>query len=301
MTEILIKKKNVIMDSQILTTLQACERLTDFRFNHNLQPLSGKGNSLEAGWLMHKYLEAYYRSIKEGIRGQGAIDRAIEVGERAIREGMDGNGLENTPVENEKYPNGHLSRVGSAHVIDTFLQYCQHYKNESWTPLDIEKVYNKIIYEDSSLRVMWKGKLDLVTDNNQGIYPSDHKTFKMKRDTLDLNNQFMGQCVLTESRAVIINKIGWQTTLKPVEKFSRLVLSYSTARLLEWMEIATHYANYILTLSEQDYWPPRFTHCDKFAGCIFRSVCGTDPSMRQEELMLHFRVGEPWDVSDGED
>ena len=301
MTEILIKKKNVIMDSQILSTLQACERLTDFRFNHNLQPITGKGNSLEAGWLMHKYLEAYYRSIKEGIRGQGAIDKAMAKGEIAIREGMDGNGLENTPVENEKHPNGQLSRVGSAYVIDTFLQYCQFYKNESWTPLEVEKVLNKVIYEDDTLRLMWKGKLDLITDTNQGIYPSDHKTMKQNRETLTLNNQFMGQCVLTEARAVIINKVGWQSSLKAEEKFKRVILSYSTARLIEWMDIAVYYANYLVSLNEQDYWPPRFTHCDKFAGCIFRGVCESDPNMRNEEINLHFKVCEPWDVSDGED
>lgn len=301
MTDTLIKKKNVIMDSQVLSTLMACERLTDFRFNKNLQPISGKGNSLETGWLMHQYLEGYYKSIAKGVRGQEAIDFAMKFGEAALLKGMDGIGLQNTPVENVKHPNGHLDLIGSSYVIDTFLQYVEYYKNDPWTPLQLEKVLGEVIYEDDELRVMWKAKLDMITDTNQGIYPVDHKTMKQKRDTLKLNNQFMGQCVLAKTRMMIVNKIGWQVSLKPKDKFTRLPISYTQAVLFEWLEIVVYYAKYLVTLQEGGYWPPRFSHCDKFNGCIFREVCMADPGMRTEELKIRFMVGEPWDISDGED
>jgi len=295
-----MSKKNVIMDSQIASTLMSCERLTDFKFNHNLQPISGKGNSLEAGWLLHQFLEGYYRSIAAGNKIE-ALDKAMQLGTQSIKEGMDGNGLENTPVENEKHPNGQLSRVGSAHVIDTFLQYVEFYRNDPWVPLEVEKVMSKVIYEDDDMRLLWKAKLDLIVDTNQGIFPVDHKSMKQNRETLSLNNQFMGQCVLNGTRMVIINKIGFQSSLKPVDKFKRVPINYSLPRLLEWMDITVYQAKRLIMLNETGYWPPNFTHCDKFNGCIFRGVCESDPSMRQEEIMLRFKVGEPWDISDGED
>lgn len=301
MVKEMTQKKNVILDSQILSTLMSCERLTDFRFNQNLQPIGGKGNSLEAGWLLHQYLEGYYKSIRDGVRGKDAIDAAMKFGNESLLKGMDGIGLQNTPVENVKHPNGHLDIIGSSWIIDTFIQYCEYYKNDPWIPIELEKVLSKVVYEDDELRVMWKGKLDMLADTNQGIYPVDHKTTKQNRKLIKLNNQFMGQCVLSNTRMMIRNVIGWQLTAKPKDKFKREPISYTQSNLMEWLDIVVYYARYLIGLNETGYWPPRFSHCDKFNGCIFREVCEADIHMRDEELKHRFVIGEPWDISDGDE
>src|SRR5574339_392065 len=83
--EILTKKQNVILDSQILTTLMSCGRLADFRFNHDLIPTTGKSNSLEVGALVHKVLEEYGRKIIERRSRANAIEYGLAAGQLYIR------------------------------------------------------------------------------------------------------------------------------------------------------------------------------------------------------------------------
>ena len=298
MTDILILKKNVVMDATILSSLMACPRLTDFRFNHNLVPITGKGNSLEIGSLMHKMLEAYYKTIRDGFNKSLAQSNGLAVGDDYILKGDDGTGLKNTGPENTKHKNGSLDRIGYNYVKDTFNQYCDHYKNDSWIPIEIEKVMGEVIYEDEEIRLLWKAKMDLVMDSNQGIFPVDHKTMRQKRDTLSLNNQFMGQCILLKTRTIFINKIGFQQSLKPEEKFLRPPISYSAGRLVEQLSIMAYYAKYLVGLNESGYFPPNYDHCDKYFGCQFKDVCEVNPNMREEIIRMKFMKGDAWEISD---
>lgn len=302
LTELLIPKKNVVLDATVMSSLMACERLTEFRYVNNLVPINGKSNSLEIGSLMHKMLEVYYKTLRDGFKKELAIANGLTAGEDYVRTGDDGNGLINTQPDNIKHKNGALNLIGWKYVMETFEQYCEFYKGDSWTALDVEKVLGKVIYEDDEIRLLWKAKLDLRVDTNQGIMPVDHKTLRQKRDTLNLNNQFMGQCILNESRTMIINKIGFQLTLPAEEKFTRHVMSYSANRLVEWLSIAAYYAKYLVSLQESGYFPPRFSHCDKyFGGCSMKDVCMADTNMREETLRMKFMVGEPWEIHDSDD
>lgn len=290
-------KKHVVLDSQLLSTLMSCERLFDFRFNHNLVPIGGRGNALEAGLLLHKMLEVYYSTLAQQSWAN-SVDAALQAGHLYIRNESDASSIQ---AEDVKYKNGQLQYIGWKHVLSTFQEYVDYYRADAWTPLYTEKVLSKVIYDDDDLAVMWKAKLDLGVDTNQGIYPVDHKTMKQRRDSVSLNSQFMGQCIVTGARSVIINKIGWQTSLEPKDKFIRVMMNYSAARLVEQIDIIVYYARYLVSLIESGYYPPRYSFCDKYNGCIFRIICEADPSMRLEELNLKFKVGESWDISDSEE
>lgn len=327
-------KKNIVLDATTLTTLMSCARLADFRFNYHFQSIDGKSNSIECGSITHKILEVYYRERIKGFNHANAVGAALAAGNmyiqgckyctdfepqqsicpnctgKACPECCNGSiltkpecnhqpneypGVKNTPADSTTRP----KRTGYRWVLETCEQYFDFYQVDRWVPLFVEEVKGKVLYEDDDIRILWKAKLDLGVDTNNGIYPVDHKTMQQNRSQLSLNNQFIGQCLLMESRTVIINKIGFQISLKPAEKFTRAVISYSADRLLEWQsEILPYWANFLVHCQETGYYPPNFTHCDgKFGWCQFaKDICQADKNMREEELKKGFIVGEPWDI-----
>ena len=207
-------------------------------------------------------------------------------------------GVVNTPKDSA----GNL--IGWQYALDTMEQYQKFYINDPWVPLEVEIVKGETLYEDDEIRILWKAKLDEVVDTNQGIFPMDHKTMKQRRDTNSNNNQFIGQCILQKTRSVIINKIGWQTTLKPEEKFTRVFIPYTPQRMMEWQsEILPYYAKLMIMYSESGYFPPNFSSCEgKYGNCNFyRDVCSTNPDMREENIRLNFIVGPEWNPTNEED
>jgi len=275
-------KKNVIFDATFLSMLMSCARLADFRLNHDFQSISGKSVSLEMGSIVHVVLECYYQHMINGFKREMAIAQAMIAGQEYILSDE----VKNCDIKDTEW------------ALKTCEEYFEFYKNDSWTPLFVEKVMRETLYEDDEIRVMWKAKLDLGVDTNQAILPVDHKTMKQRRDTLNLNNQFTGQCILMKTRMMIVNKIGFQTSLKPVDKFTRVMVSYSADRLLEWQsEILPYWAYQWLSYIESGYYPPNYTHCEnKYGFCQFKNVCESDRGMREEELGHNFIVGEKWDI-----
>lgn len=302
-------KKNVILDATMLSSLMACARFGDLRFNHRFTTSKGRSNSLEVGTLIHKVFEVFYKHQINGFARSVCIGNAMTAGNLFISgcvhcsDGLNDKpacghsageypGMENTPEMSEKWT------VGWRFALQTCEQYFEFYKNDSFIPLACEVVKGDVLYEDDEIRVMWKAKFDLIIDTNQiGIVSQDHKTFKQRRDKTTLSNQFIGQCLLLKSRNVIVNKVGLQTTLPIAERLTREVVSYSADKLLEWQgEILPYYAYKYVQFSETGYWPPNYTHCDTMFGpCMFKGVCEGDRNMRQEILQNEFMIAPVWD------
>lgn len=310
-------KKNVILDATILSSLMSCARYHDIRFNHRMVLARGKSNSLEIGSLIHKVLEVYYKHKIEGFSHSQAVGQALIAGQLYINgcpycanvvesetklscghEMQEYPGMQNTPEQNEH------NVTGWQFGLQTCEQYFEFYKNDSFVPLAVEHVKKELLYEDDEIRVGWKAKIDLSLDTNQiGIVSMDHKTMKQRRDKTKLSNQFLGHCFLLNSRNVIVNKIGLQTSLKIEERLSREIVSYSADHIEEWKtEIVPYYAYKYLQFTETGYWPPDYTHCDSIYGsCMYKPVCESDRHMREEVLRAEFVKAPLWDPKSKEE
>ena len=303
-------KKNVIMDATMLSSLMSCGRYFDIRFNHRLVSSHGKSNSLEVGSLIHKVLEVFYKHKINGFDPKTSIGQAMAAGQLYIsgcqfcasststeklpcgHEPGEYPGMSNTPEMSEKWT------VGWRFALETCEQYFKFYDGDAFIPLNCEYVKGEVLYEDEEIRVLWKAKFDLTVDTNQiGIVSMDHKTFKQNRNKTTLSNQFMGQCCLLNSRNVIVNKIGLQTTLNIKDRLTREVVSYSADRLAEWrQEILPYYAYKFIQYQESEYWPPDYTHCDNlFGSCPYKQVCESDRGMREEVLRNNYQIAPVWD------
>lgn len=331
-----MSQQNVIFDATLLTSLMNCGRFTDLRFNHDLVSNKGKSNSLETGSIVHKFMEVFYGCLTKKIKRDDAIGFAFAAAQMYIagckhctdftkthsytleerqaigthtcsdkcilrpscgHEPNEYPGVHNTPRDNDNSSKRNI--IGWQWCLDTCDQYLHHYRNDFWIPLEVENVRARILYQDEDVRIMWKAKLDLVMDTNTEIVPMDHKTMKQNRDNLSLNNQFMGQCLVTDSRKMVINKIGFQTTLKPEEKFLRKMIPYSGERLLEWQsEILPYYAKMLLAYNDMGYFPPNFSNCEgKYGWCVFKGICEGDPEDRERIIKENFIKGPKWDPS----
>ncbi len=274
---------NLVLDSQVFTTNMACGRKADFRFNHNFHSVRGRSVSMEMGSAVHANLESYYKAIIKGVTRKDAIGFGMIAGEEYMR--------------GPEWINGEAD--DQQLVRDTMEQYYDFRKNDSWVPLEAEVVRGKLLYEDEDIRILWKAKLDLVVDTNEAILPIDHKTMKQRRDPISLNNQFTGQCLVMGTQKMVVNKIGFQTSLKPEEKFTRHFVNYSLDRLLEWRTVILPYWSKIyLMYAESGYWPPNYTQCEnKYGFCEYRLVCEGDRPDRERILGQDFFVGPEWDIN----
>ena len=332
---IIVPKKNIIFDATVLTALMNCPRFSDLRFNHNLVSINGKGNSLECGSIVHKYLEVYYKCKMQGLKR----DEAFAIGYAAAQLYIAGcrycTGF--TPTHHYldddiiQQPEGHICNnkcvtkpvcghppneypgvqvpaetpadkayiIGWRYVLETIEQYHRFWINDSWVPLEVEVVKSKVLYEDDEIRILWKSKLDWIVDTDQGIVAVDHKSMKQNRSVSKLNNQFMGQNLIMGTRTMYLNKVGFQKTLPPEKKFIRQGVSYSADALLEWQsQTLPFYARMLLAYVEMDYFPPNFTNCQsKFGNCHFIEACEADRSMREKILKEQFMIGPEWNPS----
>ncbi len=325
------KKPSVILDATLLSSLMSCARYHDIRFNARMVPVGGKSNSLETGSMMHKILEVYYKQKIAGFPVSTAEGNAFAAGmlyttgcphcASALEYPKDeqGNelelpckhepgeypGLQNTPEDNEPHREGQGARIGWRYVLQTVEQYFGLYnKRDSFIPLTVEEVVKETIYEDDDIRIGWKAKLDLKIDTNQiGIISMDHKTMKQRRQQTKLSNQFLGHCVLLKSRNVMKNNIGFQVSLKPEEKFTRELISYSADHIEEWRtEIVPYYAWKYLQFKETEYWPPDYTHCDNIYGsCAYKQICESDRGMREAVLRAEYIKAPVWDPRNKDD
>jgi hypothetical protein len=274
-----------VADSQILNTVSECSRKANFTFDQNLEPIV-KPDYFETGDMLHQMLAGYYKLRKYRSRWRqnnkthaDIVDICNRIGRQAALKMS----LEVDTVEE---------------VESTFRQYSSHTSNDGWDNIAfVEEVASKILYEDDRIIILYQGKIDLGLYIGSTLLPVDHKSSKRRQRPSILSNQFRGYCWLLDVNSIIINKIGFQKTLAPNEKFERHTLSYCPEIIEEWKEFAIYWIRKYIAEQEANYFPPNNTSCDKYAGCIYLDVCTKPPELRKQKLVQLFKEKDVrWDV-----
>lgn len=265
--------KVIRLTSSALNLVQACARKFDLTYNQHLGPLH-QAEALEKGSLMHHMLEVYYKGIMAGIERHELIEECVHEGRQIVIK-MD------------------VAIEVAEEVIGVFRDYCEHYAADYWSPIAVEQAFSKELYRDDNLTILFEGKMDLVAETRDGILVVDHKTGARNSEPSMLSNQFMAYAWALDVNNVVINKVGFQKT--KALRFRRHVLSYPKEVLAEWRDNTIFWCTQLVHFSSRNHYPPNFTSCDKYAGCIYQPICSSIPGARDWKKKTEFKERIPGD------
>ena len=276
-------KPNIIFDTSKFDLFEMCEERFNIRYNLNLIPPSKKPQ-LDRGVIVHIGNEVYYQALKDGVKYDDAAHKALS----KIREaGVTASDLEADEVNR---------------IIDVMEEYYDYWR-EADENLHIDEVESSFLYqlhEDDEICYHMAGKIDLVVSDNRYTHePWDHKTRDRIGEELRLSNQFRNYCYALNSNYITINRIGFQKTLKPHEKFTRPRLSYDPPMLEKWKQNVIKRMQLYLICVAENMWPMNETSCDKFhRRCEYYNVCeSSGDAARNYKLSTDFIETDEWDVT----
>lgn len=271
-------KTIIRFDSQILNNLESCARKLKWASHVGYVP-EHKADSLSKGILVHDAMAAYYTAIKDGISRRDAIDAMIAaIDKKILKTDLD------LPVAME--------------VKKAATEYAMFRIEDSWIPLAIEQPFSYTIYEDDDYIFLHEGIVDLViADVNIKMAVVDHKSSSRNSYVSSMSNQFKGYARAFSCPNMIVNKIGFQKTLPPAQKFVRSLMSYPQSVIEEWeQKVIRRMKRYAMMLNDPVAMDEaNETSCDKYSGCVYRSVCEQSPQVRENLLLANFRVRGAWD------
>tara|TARA_R110002051_G_scaffold191692_4_gene260389 strand:- start:263 stop:1171 length:909 start_codon:yes stop_codon:yes gene_type:complete len=243
------------------------------------------GAYLNKGDLLHTFLRIYYKLRKRDVPFNTCRELALEYGRTyAIT-------LHDVPI--------HVCE----HIARQFSAYCEFYRHENWKIVEVEHYFAKELYRDDEIRIIYEGIIDLFVEAEgiQGAVPVDHKSSKRRQAFTNMGNQFKGYCWASGANRCFVNKVGFQKTLAPKERFQREPKHFSRAILDEWKSHAVYHLKELAWRLSEDVWPMDETSCDKFGGCSYRQICETPPSGRGFRIFRDYSIRIPWNPAEAAD
>lgn len=298
----------IALDSQILSSIQSCARKTQYNFIDHIRPMSTPA-PLERGGLMHDVIEIFY-GIKGNTEGD-CINRDSELWKFLIEKG-----LADADYKNVLALRGNTEAIIEFAVLagemratkldlgietcdetlNQFKQYARFYKNDEWAPVAVEETGAKILYEDEDYKFIYTFKIDRVMRKGHMVAPFDTKTGQ-RNDTPDtMSNQFIGYCWALDLEHLVVDKIGFQKTLRVEDRFKRYILNITEERQKEWVETATYWCMRLTEHISTNVWPMQISPaCSMYSGCFYKNLCEASPSRRDDIKAREYVVNTKWD------
>ena len=279
-----MSKLNIVFDMSKYDLFRLCEARYNYRHNLNIG-LPGKAPQLDRGSLVHVGMETYYQALKDHKPYDDAANMALS----KIREA----GVVSTDLDNDA-----INRI--IDVVEEYLDYWR-VADQGFTINEVEQSFMFELFSTDDVRLFLTGKIDLVfSDNRYENEPMDHKTYDRTYEVGRMNNQFKCYATATKSNYLTVNKIGFQKTLKPHEKYIRTKLTFDPLILEEWKQnvITVLMNNYLACVAEQK-WPMNETSCEKYnRRCEFYEICDSSGlPAKNYKINSNYVKLDPWDVT----
>lgn len=278
-----MSKANIVMDMSQYDMFLLCAERFNNRYNKNLT-LPTKKMQLDRGSIVHVGCEVYYQALKDGKPYSDAVTAALS----KIREaGVIASDLEPEVIDR---------------ILDVMEEYFDYWRvaDQGFQIIEVEQPFLYLLYEDDEVRIHMAGKVDLIiSDNKYTNLPMDHKSYDRTFEIHRMSNQFKNYCYAVKSNFLVVNRIGFQKTLKPHEKFVRIPLSYDYLVFEQWKtNVVRNIFKYLECLAE-DFWPMNETSCDKYnRRCEYFEPCdASGKEAKMYKLSSDYITVEPWDVS----
>ena len=278
-----MSKVNIVLDMSQYDTFRLCEARYNYRYNLNIS-LPNKASQLDRGTLVHLAAELYYDGLKNGSSYKDASVTALS----KIREA----GVTTTELDPEDI----------ARVVDVMEEYFDYWQvaDQNLRIKAVEQPFIYVLHEDDEVRIHLAGKIDLIYDDDKYTnLPLDHKSYDRDFEILRMNNQFRNYCCAVGSNYLVVNRIGFQKTLKPHEKFKRVPLSYDDIYLQQWKDNVIRSIMHYLQCAAENQWPMNETSCDKYhRKCEYYQICDSSGiEAKNWKINSNYITVDPWDVS----
>lgn len=266
----------------MLDTFLSCPTKFNNRFNKNKVTLI-KAKPLDTGGIIHLGLETYYKNLKMGSPFAYSLDAGLVAARVELSSNSDLSTAEGSRCLEVIEENLHFWRVA-----DTQFQI-----------VEVERSFVYVLYEDETFRILMMGKIDLlISDNQYTNLPVDHKTFSRDFPVHRKTNQFCNYSNALKSNFLLVNRVGLQTSIKPKDKYKRVILSYDSLFHEQWRNNVIKWCMHYHDCVESNDWPMNDTSCDKYNRlCEYYEVCDTSGEANKEyKLNTNFKTDTPWDV-----
>ena len=271
------------MDTSQYDLFRLCEKRYQYRYKLN-KSTPTKNEALDRGTLVHVGCETYFESLKSGARWDYASNAALMK-------------IKSAGVIESDLDNDEISRI-----LEVMEEYFDYWKvaDQNREIISVEQPFIYLLHEDDNVKIHMAGKIDLITsDNKYKNLPTDHKSFQRSYEVGRMGNQFKNYCMATQSMLLEVDKIGFQKTLKPHEKYLRVPISFDPLILSDWKDNVVKVIYHYLNCEIDNSWPMNETSCDKYnRRCEYYDVCDSSGiESKNFKLNSNFITIEPWDVS----
>jgi PD-(D/E)XK nuclease superfamily len=277
-------KLNIAIDASQLDMFILCAERYNIRYRQNrVTPV--KAHQLDRGSVVHVGCEIYYRALKDGSNYQDAVTAALS----KVREAA----VVSSDLEPEE----------TNRVVEVMEEYFDYWRvaDQNFRIDAVEQPFIYLLYEDDEMTINLAGKIDMiVSDDKYSKVPYDHKSYDRRGEVLRMTNQFQNYAVVTNSNYLFVNRIGFQSSVPPHDKFMRVPLSYDPYYLEQWRQntikiIKHQYLEFLV----ENVWPMNYTSCDKYnRRCEYYEVCDSSGmEAKLYKLERNYVVTDAWDVS----